>query len=395
MMKKLFVQWGGGNIGRSFIAQVFSRAGYRVVIIDINQALVDALNTQHSYMVETVFDQDVQHLLIGDVSAVHASDQEAINQALADADLLGISVGRGAWPHIAASLAKAIIFRHEQKPESPLDIILAENIHACRQFAKDLLIPHLGNHVDVDAYLGLAQTSIGKMVPIQDPTKLLVVRSEPYNELIVDREAFHHPLPPSSDIHPVAPIEAYVYRKLFIHNMGHSTTAYLGNELHPERTTIAQVLEDASIRDEVRLAMQQSRDVLLSLHPSVFSKDELDAHIDDLLRRFSNHALGDTVHRVGRDLQRKLRYDDRLLGVIIEAERLGKPWDAIGRSYRKALSFAAPDAQGHAYPQDLAFLQTLTAFDWPERLFKASSWEESSLEKELCTTIANKLHSLG
>ena len=393
-MKKLFVQWGGGNIGRSFIAQVFSRAGYRVVIIDINQALVDALNTQHSYMVETVFDQDVQHLLIGDVSAVHASDQEAINQALADADLLGISVGRGAWPHIAASLAKAIIFRHEQKPESPLDIILAENIHACRQFAKDLLIPHLGNHVDVDAYLGLAQTSIGKMVPIQDPSKLLVVRSEPYNELIVDREAFHHPLPSFADIHPVAPIEAYVDRKLFIHNMGHSTTAYLGFALHPECATIAQVLEDTSIRDEVRRAMQQSRDVLLALHPSVFSKEELDAHIEDLLTRFSNQALGDTVHRVGRDLERKLRYDDRLLGIIIEAERMGKDWDAIGRAYLKALSFTAEDSEGRAYPQDLAFLQSLASIEWPEKLCKASSWEEGDLEISLCMKIAKQLQAM-
>jgi mannitol-1-phosphate 5-dehydrogenase len=232
------------------------------------------------------------------------------------------------------------------------------------------------------------------MVPIQDPTKLLVVRSEPYNELIVDREAFHHPLPSFADIHPVAPIEAYVDRKLFIHNMGHSTTAYLGFAIHPERETIAQVLEDGSIRDEVRRAMLQSRDVLLALHPSVFSKKELDAHIGDLLTRFSNHALGDTVHRVGRDLERKLRYDDRLLGIIIEAERLGKDWDAIGRAYLKALSFTAKDSGGSTYPPDLAFLKTLARFDWPEKLCKASSWEEGDLSKSLCLSISEKLQIL-
>ncbi len=394
-MKRLFVQWGGGNIGRSFIAQVFSRAGYRIVIIDINQALVDSLNTQHSYTVETVFDQDVQQMLIEDVSAVHASNQTAINRVVADAELLGISVGRGAWPHIAASLSEAIIFRHEEKPDFALDIILAENIHGCKAFVSSLLLPHLGEQVDLDAYVGLAQTSIGKMVPIQDPANLLTLKSEPYNELIVDSEAFHHPLPHSSDIHPVHPIEAYVDRKLFIHNMGHSATAYLGHMCHPEWLTIAEVLEDEQIRKQVHDAMEQSRDILLALHPSVFTKKALDAHILDLLKRFSNHALGDTVHRVGRDLKRKLRYDDRLLGVIIEAERLGMAWECIGRAYLKALCFFASDSKGEPYPPDALFLKELKECPWPEKLCKASSWEESSLEESLCFTLAEKLQALS
>lgn len=393
-MKKLFVQWGGGNIGRSFIAQVFSRAGYRIVIIDINQALVDALNLHGSYTIETVFDQEVHHLLIEDVSAVHASDQDAINEAVRDADLLGISVGRGAWPHIAPSLAKAIVQRHIHKPADALDIILAENIHGCKAFVSSLLLPHLDGQVDLDAYLGLAQTSIGKMVPIQDPANLLTLKSEPYNELIVDSEAFHHPLPHFADIHPVHPIEAYVDRKLFIHNMGHSAAAYLGHRCHPKRATIAEVLEDEQIRKQVHDAMQQSRDILLALHPTVFTKESLDAHILDLLKRFSNHALGDTVHRVGRDLKRKLRYDDRLLGVIIEAERLGMAWECIGRAYLQALGFVAPDSNGEPYPPDAIFLDELEKWSWPEKLYKASSWEESSLGKDLCFTLADKLQAL-
>lgn len=394
-MKKLFVQWGGGNIGRSFIAQVFSRAGYRVVIIDINQALVDALNVHGSYTIETVFDQDMQQMRIDDVSAIHASDQAAINQAVTDADLLGVSVGRGAWPHIAPSLAKAIVQRHEHKPDDALDIILAENIHGCRQFVSALLLPHLVGEVDLDAYIGLAQTSIGKMVPIQDPSNFLVLKSEPYNELIVDREAFHHPLPLFSDIHPVHPIEAYVDRKLFIHNMGHSATAYLGYALHPERATIAEVLEDERIRREVLAAMNQSRDILLSLHPSVFTKEGLDAHILDLLNRFSNRALGDTVHRVGRDLKRKLRYDDRLLGIIIEAERLGMAWDSIGRAYLHALDFASIDSDGTMYPPDRVFLKELDETYWPKKLYKASSWEESALDTNQCFMLAEKLQALA
>lgn len=393
-MKPLFVQWGGGNIGRSFIARVFFQSGFRILFIDINQGLVDALNMTRSYTIESVFEEKTTTLVVSDVSAIHASDQEAVNEAIAEAAFLGVSVGRGAWPYIAPSLAQAISYRHARQPDNQLDIILAENIHGCRQFAASLLQPHLSAEVLLDAYVGLAETSIGKMVPIQDPTNPLILRSEPYNDLIVDQKAFHHPLPPSKDIHAVHPIAAYVDRKLFIHNMGHSAAAYLGFALHPDRLTIAEVLKDGSTRSQVEEAMKESRDVLLALYPGVFTPSDLDDHIQDLLRRFSNHALGDTVHRVGRDLKRKLRFDDRLLGIIIEAQKLGMHWEGIGRMYVKALSFEAPDAGGTPFLDDVRFLSSLIGLSWREKIRTASSWDESTLSRDLLDVVANKMELL-
>lgn len=43
-MKKKLVQFGAGNIGRSFIGQIFSQNGYEVVFIDLNQTLIQNLN---------------------------------------------------------------------------------------------------------------------------------------------------------------------------------------------------------------------------------------------------------------------------------------------------------------------------------------------------------------
>ena len=51
MMKGNFVQFGGGNIGRSFIALLFSQAGYNVTFIDVNKELVQLLNERGSYPV--------------------------------------------------------------------------------------------------------------------------------------------------------------------------------------------------------------------------------------------------------------------------------------------------------------------------------------------------------
>lgn len=52
-------------------------------------------------------------------------------------------------------------------------------------------------------------------------------------------------------------------------------------------------------------------------------------HIDDLLYRFKNKALGDTIFRVGCDLTRKLSAEDRLAGAIHESFELNLPYDKI------------------------------------------------------------------
>ncbi len=48
-------------------------------------------------------------------------------------------------------------------------------------------------------------------------------------------------------------------------------------------------------------------------------------HVDDLLHRFDNRALGDTNERVARDPERKLAAGDRLVGALRNALELGLP----------------------------------------------------------------------
>jgi len=70
--------FGAGKIGRSFVGQLFSRAGYHVVFVDINAELVNSLNTKKSYTVVTL---DSNHpekessILISNCRALHL-DQE-------------------------------------------------------------------------------------------------------------------------------------------------------------------------------------------------------------------------------------------------------------------------------------------------------------------------------
>ena len=52
-MKK-FIMYGAGNIGRGFIGQTFSNAGYKVGFVDINKEVIAKLNRDNEYSVHTV-----------------------------------------------------------------------------------------------------------------------------------------------------------------------------------------------------------------------------------------------------------------------------------------------------------------------------------------------------
>ncbi len=393
-MKPQFVQWGAGNIGRSFIGQVFANSGYGVTFVDIDTTLINALNETSSYVVQFVSGSDIKELVIEGVCALDARDQEKVDEAIAQAELMGVSVGKNVWPHIASSLALAIVARHKQKPDTPIDIILAENIHHASSFVSSLLLSHLPTGFPFTTYVGLVETSIGKMVPIQEKGDPLTLRSEPYNELIVDKEGFLQPIPHITDLYPVTPIDAYVDRKLFIHNLGHATAAYLGYSRHPDKPLIADVLEDTEVVLLVRKAMMQSSEVLLKHYPAVFTRASLTEHIDDLLSRFTNKALGDTIFRVGRDLTRKLRFDDRLMGIIIEAQNMHAPWDHIGRAYLAALSFTALDTNNEMFEPDKNVLLTIKDLSLHDSLYKMSGWKDSGLSHELFEAIADEFKKL-
>jgi mannitol-1-phosphate 5-dehydrogenase len=52
-MKKV-IQFGAGNIGRGFIGLVLEQAGYHVVFADVNQEVIDKLNSDKSYTVHVM-----------------------------------------------------------------------------------------------------------------------------------------------------------------------------------------------------------------------------------------------------------------------------------------------------------------------------------------------------
>ena len=352
------VLFGAGKIGRSFIGQLFSRGGYTVVFIDVFKPVIDELNLRRNYNV-VIKSEEESVINIQNVRGVFAGDEEKVFEEIATARIVAVSVGLNGLKSIIPLIANGLIKRYETIGASPLDIIIAENLRNAAEFMNNALKEYLPEGYPLGERVGLIETSIGKMVPIMlkrdMETDILQVFAEPYNTLILDKLAFKNPIPEIEGLAPKENMKAWVDRKLFIHNLGHATAAYLGYLSHPTSTFLYEILSDSKLIEIVRNTMLQAADILFKKYPEEFTVESLTEHIDDLLKRFQNKALGDTIFRVGCDLQRKLGAEDRLAGAIHLARELKLPYNLILRALVCGCHFRATDEAGNILPSDREF----------------------------------------
>ncbi len=366
------VQIGAGNIGRSFIGQLFSRGGYEVVFVDVDPAIVAALNERRSYRVE-IKDREPETIWVRNVRGVDGRDREACAEELAGADIAATAVGPGALPHVYPTLALGLQ-RRRDRGAGPLDIIIAENLRDAAEHFRRGLAEHLPPGFPLDEAAGLVETSIGKMVPIMsdadraaDP---LLVFAEAYNTLILDAKAFRNPIPDVPGLEPQANMKAYVDRKLFVHNLGHALAAYFAHLEIPEAIYTYEAVEHEAVGPATRAGMWESGRALISAYPSEFDEENMGDHIEDLLRRFANRALGDTIYRVGRDVSRKLSPEDRVIGPLRldAAEGVPAPYTALCAA--AAMLFRATDEHGRLYPRDRDFAEQVYS-QGPEHVLRS------------------------
>lgn len=356
------VIFGAGKIGRSFIGQLFGIGGYKVVFVDVDPEIVARLNSQGCFRVIIKGEKD-EEIIVRNVQAISAFDIQKVVEAVSTAGILAVSVGKNALEKVIPVIAAGLELRYSQNFNCPLDIIIAENMREAGDFMKEQLIKNLPSDFPIEKLVGLVETSIGKMVPIMTLVELekdpLLVYAEPYNTLILDGKGFKSPIPDIKGLAPKSNIKAWVDRKAFIHNLGHATASYYGFYRHPAAVYMYEILDDIEVFRYTREVMLQSADILKTAYPLDFTTVDLEDHIDDLIFRFRNKALQDTIFRVGQDLVRKLSIDDRFMGSINLAVQYRKPYDMILKAMSYGLCFRAKDEAGNNFPSDITFLSSL------------------------------------
>ncbi len=344
-MKKT-VQFGAGSIGRGFLAQLFTQSGYRVVFAEVDPVIIENLNSRGSYTLSIVGDNP-RDILIENVSAVNARDAAKVASEISDADIMATAVGANILPVIAPLIASGIAKRAESGAGA-VDIIICENLLHAGAALKSLVKEQLGNehHGYLDSSVGFVETVVSRMIPVltdemrrQDP---LLVKAEEYAVLPADMKAFKGGIPSVRGLLPTENFAAFEERKLFIHNLGHAVCAYRGAEKN--LTYIWEAVADSEINALARNSLEESSAALIKKHG--FTRKEMREHIEDLLKRFANRDLGDTVGRVARDPVRKLGPNDRLTGAALNCLREGVPPENIVKTIVSALGYRNPDDEG-------------------------------------------------
>ena len=345
-MKKA-IQYGAGNIGRGFIGQLFSQSGYEVVFIDVNKEIVEKLNFERTYPVRIISGNENKDLHIENVRAVDGSDLEKVTDEISNADIMATAVGVNIIPRIIKPIVLGLKKRWLSGNMQPLNIIICENLMDANKYIAELIKKELSDTEKIlfDKAVGLVEASIGRMVPVMTPEmqdgNMLRICVEEYCSLPVDKDAFIGEIPNITNMIPFSPFQFYIQRKLFIHNLGHAITAYLG--YLKGYKFIWQAIGDSSIKLISKKAMQESAKAL-SLEHKIPLEGILD-HVNDLIFRFGNGQLGDTIERVGKDPLRKLSPNDRLIGAakLCEKNLINPVFISIGIG--AALCFGSKDEQ--------------------------------------------------
>lgn len=311
----LAVHFGAGNIGRGFIGQLLYQAGYEVSFVDVSKELVDEINSRKEYTVMLAA-EDKTAFTVKNVSAIDGKDEEAVIQAIAKADLVTTAIGPNILKFVAPVIAKGISLRLKQSDKA-LNVIACENMVGGSSALKSFVYTSLDDADKAKAtkQIGFPDAAVDRIVPLQKNEDKLLVMVEPFYEWVVNRSQMVGEIPAIEGVTYVDNLEPFIERKLFTVNTGHATVAYLGYLNGFE--SIDKAIKDEHILTVTEKTLHETGALMVAKYD--FDKDQHEAYIQKIIKRFKNPYISDEVTRVGRSPIRKLSAKDRLVSPAMQA----------------------------------------------------------------------------
>lgn len=347
---KKAVHFGGGNIGRGFVAEFLHISGYEVVFIDVVDDIINSLQGAPSYTVTEIGEDGERVFTIDHYRAINSKyEMDKVINEIATADVVTCAVGPNILKFVAEPVAKAIEAR---TLDNPLAVIACENaINATttwRGFIEQKLSQETISSIDKKARF--ANSAIDRIVPQQDPNAGLNVKIEKFFEWCVEQKPFENggKKPDIKGVHYVDDLEPYIERKLFTVNTSHATAAYYGyNRKIPY---IHEVLQNKELHDIVRSAVKETAKLIVDKHG--IGAQEQNDYVDSIIKRISNPTLKDNVERVGRAPLRKLSRKERFVGPAAQLAERGEKVDALLGGIEMAYRFQ--NVEGDPESKELA-----------------------------------------
>lgn len=325
---------GAGKIGRGIIAKSIRNAGHSLVILDVNPDIIQRLSSAGFYQVRSL-DQQVDYTERVSGYEAYLLDSDAAKQAFLEADIIFISVGLNQVESFLRAVLPYMLLRI-QSYKPALDMVFCENCVGIRAIVEAILADCFEINPELFAgRIGFAGGSVGVVVPPSDDPLFLI--KGPYEDIHIEEAALITPVRIPHFI-PTMQFELNIREKLYIYNMAHAMSSYLGWLRGIE--FVDQAYRDPSIYPDVRSAMELSAQAL-ALEYQVSLEQEIRV-VNDIERRICNDKIRDTVVRIAADPIRKLGSNDRLCGTLQLLRRHGLTCDPLLKGIAAAFRFNEP-----------------------------------------------------
>jgi mannitol-1-phosphate 5-dehydrogenase len=343
---RTFVGFGFGAIQAGlFLYEAFRSGAFgRLVVAEVVPEVIAAVrrNGGH-YTLNIALPDRIERTEIGPVELLNPNepaDREILIQVVAGAQELGTAVPSVKFFTCAdpGSLHRilALGLRLKAAHGGPPSIIYSAENH---NHAAEILSEQVSSEWSsserqaVSSRVRFLNTVVGKMSGVlSDPAEISSAGLAPvtpgaqraflveaFNRILITRIDFQDPFQrgiavfeEKSDLLP------FEEAKLYGHNATHALAAYMGGMCGA--ATIADLRQRPGMIRFLRKAfVDESGGALTRKYAGLdplFSPAGYAAYADDLLVRMTNPFLRDLVERVGRDPQRKLGWDDRLVGTM-------------------------------------------------------------------------------
>jgi len=344
-MTNIAIQFGAGNIGRGFIGVLLARAGYKLIFVDVIDAVVEAINQQGRYTIKEIIDGQAQATTVENVRAINGKAEDEVVEAITQATIITTAVGPNVLRIIAPVIAKGLQRRAELGLETPLNIIACENLIDNSRILQEHVYSHLPpqDQTYAEQYIGFPRCVIDQVVTnpseAERAANPLVVIAEGHGLWIVDREGFIGEPPTIKGMQPTDNLDAYVEQKIFTLNTAHAIIGYLGYRKGYE--FIHQALQDTEIHQVASGAMEEISLALVKRHN--LNPEQQAQYVTDTFKRFANEALPDPIVRVAREPKRKLAPNDRLIKPALLAIEAGVTPTNLATGIAAALLYDNPD----------------------------------------------------
>jgi len=377
MTEHVFTGFGFGPIqGGLFANEAFQSGNFgRIVIAEIDQKLVDAvMANKGTYFVNVAKTNGIEVVRINNVELLNPcveADRNILLDALSESTEIATCLPSVSFYTMKDNIVALLLAQGLQRSKANATIIYAaENNNRAAEILQDAVTKELsaalGNNVQfLNTVIGKMSRAVIdqgeveqlKLTPIAPGlSKAFLV--EEFNRILVTRCKINGFVPGIEVFVEKENLLPFEEAKLYGHNAIHALLAYLGMAKGYKKMT--ELKNDADLmKIALKAFLNESGAALIKkysgLGDELFTEPGYRHYANDLLERMTNPYLQDTTIRAGRDIVRKLGYNDRIFGTMTLALEYGIEPVNMAMGAAAALCQLLVNAEKNNLPEHLCF----------------------------------------